>query len=210
MADPHSLRLTDQQLRAHRAHRLSTKRASPTISKTSRLGSDEHRALHPFMLIPAMRHGDLTLFETLGYRDLCRPGLRRSGPGARRSGRGRAHHAMDQCRSTMSWLRHLGRSVIFERLAKPHFDMETDEARITEAMPHVERIMEVFGETLSAAPYFGGADATLADAYMIGHMFYASICPDTEKLVAGNRPISDWLARMNERESVKSTVPSFG
>ncbi len=172
------------------------------------MGSDEHRELHPFKLIPAMRHGDLTLFESLAIatyvdRAFDGPALVPADP--------------VEAARTMQWVsvfndvvvRHLGRSVIFERLAKPHFDMETDEARIKEAMPHVERIMEVFGETLSAAPYFGGADATLADAYMIGHMFYASICPDTEKLVAGNRPVSDWLARMNERESVKSTVPSF-
>ena len=39
--------------------------------------------------------------------------------------------------------RQLGMGVIFERLAKPHFGMETDEAVIAENLPKVERIFGI-------------------------------------------------------------------
>lgn len=173
------------------------------------MGSDQHRALHPFALIPAMRHGDLILFETLGIATYVD-----------RAFDGPALVPVDpvEAARTMQWIsafndyvvRHLGRSVIFERLAKPHFGMETDEARIAEAMPHVERIMGVYDDALAARPYFGGDGATLADAFIIGQMFYASICPDTADMVAGKPHIGAWMDCMNERQSVQATVPPFG
>lgn len=173
------------------------------------LSSPEHAVRHPFGLIPAMRHGDVRLFETLGiatYVDRAFEGpplIPADALGAAR---------------TMQWVsafndfvvRHLGRAVIFERLAKPHFGMETDEARIAEAMPQVVRIMDVCDETLAAAPYFGGDDPTLADFFIITQMFYAAICPDTEQMIADKPAITAWMDRMNERDSVKATVPPFG
>ncbi len=173
------------------------------------LSSPEHAARHPFGLIPAMRHGDIRLFETLGIATYVDRAF--DGPALVPA------DALGAAR-TMQWVsaftdfvvRHLGRAVIFERLAKPHFGMETDEARIAEAMPKVERIMDVYDETLAAAPYFGGDNATLADFFIIAQMFYAAICPDTETMIASKPAITAWMDRMNERDSVKATVPPFG
>ncbi len=173
------------------------------------LGSPEHRARHPFGQIPAMRHGDVQVFETLGIATYVDRTF--DGPALVPA------DALGAAR-TMQWVsafndfvvRHLGRAVIFERLAKPHFGMETDEARITDAMPQVERIMDVYAETLAAAPYFGSETATLADFFIIAQMFYAAICPDTEAMIAGKPAIVSWMDRMNERDSVQATVPPFG
>lgn len=162
----------------------------------------------PFGRMPALRHGDLTLFESLAIatyvdRAFDGPALVPAEPVA--------------AARTMQWIgafndvviTNLGRAVLFERLGKPYFGQETDEEKIKAAMPKVEHILDVLDNTLANAAYLGGSEATLADAYFIPHMYFATLCPDTQALVAGKRHIGRWMDRMNERDSVKATVPVF-
>jgi len=172
------------------------------------LESPDYIELNPFARMPAMRHGDVTLFEALAiatYVDKAfdGPPLVPAEPVA--------------AARTMQWISafldmvavHLGRGVLYERLAKPYFGQPTDEEKIKASLPKVERIMQVLDDALGKSAYFGGKAATLADAYYISQFHYVPMCPDTEALVATKDNIGRWMERMNERASVKSTVPVF-
>lgn len=166
----------------------------------------DYLAISPFGRIPALRHGDITMFESLAIATYVDKAF--DGPALVPA------DAVGAAR-TMQWVyvfndivaQHLGRGVIFERLAKPNFDMVTDEDKIRESMPRVEKILDVVDGALAKDPYLGGADPTLADAYYIAQLFYAVFCPDTEALMASKKNIGAWMERMNQRDSVQATVP---
>lgn len=172
------------------------------------MGSEEHLRLNPMGKIPVLVHGDNTIFETLAiaaYLDAHFDGPRLIPEGA------------DGVR-TLQWIsvmndtvqRQLSMGVIFERMAKPQFGMETDEAVIAENLPRVERLLPALDAVVSDGGHFGGSEPTQADWQMLPTLFYASLCPDTQGLLAAQSNLSGWLARMNERPSVQATVPQMG
>lgn len=172
------------------------------------MGSEEHLKLNPFGKIPVLVHGDNTIFETLAiaaYLDAHFDGPRLIPEGA-------ASVRTLQWISTMNDTvqRQLGMGVIFERLAKPHFGMETDEAVIAENLPKVERIFAALDTAVADGGHFGGTEPTQADWQLLPTLYYASLCPDTQGLLAAQGNLSGWLDRMNERPSVQATVPQMG
>jgi glutathione S-transferase len=166
----------------------------------------DFREISPYGRIPAMRHGDLVLFESLAiatYVDKAfdGPPLVPADPvGAAR---------------TMQWVYafndtaaiHLGRHIFFERIAKPLMGQTPDGATVNAALPHAAHVLDVIEQALNGTPYFVGDAVTLADLYHLPLLYYATLCDDTRPLIAPKRNIAAWMQRMNRRDSVKSTKP---
>ena len=63
---------------------------------------------------------------------------------------------------------------------------------------------------LAGQDYFAGASPTLADFYALPILHYLSQVPDGESALASCGALTAWMARMNGRDSVSSTVPQLG
>ncbi|MBT7648770.1 MAG: glutathione S-transferase family protein, partial [Rhodospirillaceae bacterium] len=153
--------------------------------------SEEHLALNPFGKIPVMKHGETVIIESLAiaaYLDAHFGGPRLIPEGAAGV-------------RTMQWIgsfndsvqSQLNMGVVFERVAKPMFGMETNEETIAENMPKVERMMPVLDAAVANGGHFGGNEPTQADWYFVPSINYAAMCPDTQDLVAAQPNLSDWL-----------------
>ncbi len=173
------------------------------------LDAADYDKLHPFRRMPAMHHGDVHLFETLAivtYADRAFDGpalVPADAVGAARC---------------MQWVsvhndvlaNEVGRSILFERLGKPHFGMEPDEARIAAALPGAGHALGVLDDALSSSPYLAGKEPSIADHFVLPVAFYATLAPDTQAMVAGRKHLSACIERMNARPSVQATMPNFG
>jgi len=166
----------------------------------------DYRVISPFGRIPALRHGDLALFESLAiatYVDKAFDGPPLVPADAIAAAR------------TMQWIYafadtaaiHLGRHIFFERIAKPLMNQKTDEATIRSALPRAARVLDIVDAALADTAHFAGDRWTLADAYYLPLLHYATLCPDTQPLIAPKANIATWMERMNDRDSVKATEP---
>jgi glutathione S-transferase len=165
-----------------------------------------YRTISPFGRIPAMRRGDLTLFESLAIATYVDKAF--DGPALVPSdavGAARAMQWIYAFNDTAAI--HLGRHIFFERIAKPLMGQTTDEAAIRAALPHAAEVLDIVDGALATTAYFAGDSWTLADAYYLPLLYYATICPDTLALIAPKRNIAAWMERMNRRDSVKDTQP---
>lgn len=169
-------------------------------------GSDQHKALHPFGRVPAMKHGDVHLYETLAiatYADLAFDGLKLQ-PAAPR---GRA--LMMQWTSVVIdyVYQYAVHDVVIERLAAPSRGREPDEEKIKNAIPHVKHCMSVIDRALGGTPYLAGADLSLADLYVAPIVSYLKMLPEGQEALAGLSAIDDWFDKVSARPSFPATMP---
>jgi len=169
------------------------------------MGSEEHLRLNPFGKIPVLTHGDTVIYESLAiaaYLDthFGGPRLLPDGPDSVRTMR-RIGAYNDSVQKALTM------GVIFERMAKPMFGMETDEQTVAASLPKVERMLPVIDAALAEAPWFRGAEPNQADWYFVPCMAYATQCRGVQEMIAAQPHLTDWFARVSARESFAATVP---
>mgnify|MGYP000694305839 CR=1 FL=1 len=165
----------------------------------------EYRKVHPFGKIPAMRHGDFQVYETMAMakyidRAFDGPALQPDAP--------RPRAVMDQWISaTLDYFyAAMVRKLVFERLVAPAQDRAPDEALVQSALPEIDLQIRVLADALDRTPYLAGEDMTLADLFVQPVLFYVNFTPEGRERLAGT-PILDWLDRMNARDSAEATMP---
>jgi len=166
----------------------------------------EYRSIHPFGKIPAMRHGDFLLYETLAitkYVDQAFDGplLQPESP--------RPRALMNQWISaTLDYLYDaMVRKLVFERLVARVKGRAPDEALVRSALPDIDLQVRVLAETLERSPYLAGDAPTLADLFVQPLLFYVNFTPEGRERLAAVPPVGDWLDRMNARDSAERTMP---
>jgi glutathione S-transferase len=174
----------------------------------SDLGSDAHAKLHPFRKMPAMRHGDFTLYETgaiARYIDAAFPGpaLQPSDIKARAIMDQWISAASDYCYQTMI------REIVIQRVLVPMRGGKPDEAMIKAAWPKTEYQLDVIEKTLAASPYLAGNALSLADLFMLPILFYVKMQPEGGPQFAKHKAISAWFDRMAARPSFGATMPEL-
>ncbi|NKB50139.1 MAG: glutathione S-transferase family protein [Alphaproteobacteria bacterium] len=168
--------------------------------ETVALGSDEVRAVHPFGKVPSLAHGDFVIYETSA---ICRyvdeafdgPPLQ---PG---DIKGRA--LVEQWISSLNrnYDTDMIRHVVRERLYAPLRGLEPDEAKIADALPRLEREMEVLDSQLGQSAYICGGDVTLADLFLVPMMSGFQQTPEGQNALEGRDNIAEWWERMAARPS---------
>ena len=168
--------------------------------------SPEIDALHPFGKVPAFRHGDLTLFETIAIG--CYVDDAFDGPALQpKNGNARARMLqwvsayIDNTYPAMF-------PLVYQRLVVPTQGGTSDEDVIAEAVPKVRRQLEVFDGALADAPWLAGDDFSLADMFPAPMVFYLRIMPEGESLLAGIGNLGRWYEVVAGRQSFGATVPS--
>ena len=151
-----------------------------------------HLALHPFGKMPAMRHGDLRLFETLAiavYIDTafggsCQPGT-----------------PLERARM-LQWISAAMDNVYPIAVAALAEAQQGDR----EVLSAARAALAPFEQALSGTPYVDSAALTLADLFLFPMVDFAIAVAGTD-LLAGYAHLPRWHDRIGQRRSSQETTP---
>lgn len=162
--------------------------------------TEAYRALNPFMRIPVLQHGDVTVYETqaiVRYLDAVLPG-----PSLIPSDL-LAATRMNQLMGINDWylFPKVSATIGFHRIVGPLLmGVPGDEAVIAAAVPDAEHICGVISDFLGDRPFLTGAQLTLADLMIYPHLFMLSQTPEGRKILDGT-PLGAWVGRISARPS---------
>jgi glutathione S-transferase len=167
---------------------------------------EEYRKLHPFARVPAIEHGDYRLYETqaiLRYIDAIYP------EPPLQPGEPQAIGRMNQVIGINDWylFPQAARIIAFQRIVGPVImGIEPDEAACAAAVPDLERCVRELNRLLGDQPFMAGDRLSIADLILAPQLFYLSITPEG-RAVMKDTALLAWLGRMEERPSMKATLP---
>ncbi len=172
----------------------------------TRPGSPENLAVHPFANVPAMSHGDFRCYETAA---ICRYVDEAFDGPALQPGDAKGRALMTQWISAANhyYDTDIIRHVVLERFAPRLFERAADEARITDAMPRIEREMEVLDAWLGDHAFLAGDDVSIADFFLLPILFYFQVTPEGKPLCDGAAGVTRWWGAMSSRPSFAATNP---
>ena len=175
--------------------------------ETVDLGSPELKALHPFGKIPILRHGDLTLFETIAigrYVDEAfdGPPLQPSDPAERAVMSQWASAIIDYVYPAL--IRH----YLLDGYVRPKFAGQPPNRKAIEAaLPDLESNLGILEEALSGRDAFVGDRPNLADYLLLPILHYMQGPPESAEMMGRLPGVSAWLESMSSRPSAQQTVP---
>lgn len=168
--------------------------------------SPEIKAISPVGKIPAMRHGDVALFETraiCGYIDALFPGpkLIPAEP-----------VAAAICEQWMSVVTTYVDIILLRQYLIGYFfpgtpDGSPDRVRIDAAVPKIGAVFEMLEAELTRHPYLGGDSFTLADIMLFPLVNFLPRAPESAALLQQSPHLRAWFDRINARPSAIATVP---
>jgi glutathione S-transferase len=166
----------------------------------------EFRETHPFGRIPALRHGDFVLYETMA---ICRYVDEAFDGPTLQPAEVRARALMVQwVSSTLDYFYPaMIRKLVFERLVAPAQGRDADEALVAESVPEIEHQADVLGRALDGRSYLAGEAASIADLFVFPLLFYVNFAPEGRAILAGAAALAAWLERMSGRASAQATMP---
>ena len=172
---------------------LAEKGVEHTLSRVD-FGRPEHLAVHPFAKIPAMRRGNLTLFESSAiatYADLEfeGPSLTPSDPVAA---------ALMQ-----QWVT-AGVDYLYPAFVKPGLSKEpaSEDDKLLR-----DRAGKAMDQALSKSDYLAGDMLSIADLEIVPMVNYFSRFDDGVEFLSQHPPVAAWLERMRARPSFKAVIP---
>ncbi|MEM7444749.1 MAG: glutathione S-transferase family protein [Pseudomonadota bacterium] len=168
------------------------------------LGSDALYALHPFGKIPAFKHGDVQLFETIAigqYADgaFDGPSLQPADPVGQAK--------MSQWNSAI--IDYVYPVAIKDYLLKKIFAPESgpDQAALQEAREKLGPQFDAMNAALGDSGYFAGSGPSIADYMAFPIIWYLRSDAEVGPMIAERHALADWADRMEQRESASTTVP---
>ncbi len=162
-------------------------------------GSHEHLALHPFGKMPAFQHGAVVLYETLAIAHYIDHAFA-----------GRPLQPVDALgqADVLRWISIIN-SYVFptmnrfmkERLVRPAFGFDPDEAFLAEARAGLLLQMRLIDEAVAEGGFLVGSEMTLADSFLLPQLLFFTRTPEGSALLARSPAASEWLSRMQARPS---------
>ncbi len=166
--------------------------------------SEAYLKLHPFGRVPALVHGDFTLYETqamLRYIDDLYPEPPFVPADARAAAR------MNQLVGINDWylFPKAAAVIVFQRIIAPVFrGSAPDEAAIAEAMPMARTCVTELDRLLGTQRFFAGEQLTIADLMLAPQLDFLAATPEGKTLMKETRLVA-YLERMNARPSMLAT-----
>jgi glutathione S-transferase len=166
----------------------------------------EYRKIHPFARIPAMRHGDFVLYETLAICTYVDDAF--EGPPLMPSDARARARAFQWVSATLDYLYpSMVRKLVFERLVAKFQGRAPNEALVREGIPEITHQARVLQDTLARAPYLAGEAMSIADMFLLPVIFYVNFTAEGQRILDGAPALGEWLARMSGHASVEATMP---
>ncbi len=164
---------------------------------------EEHRARHPWGKIPVLEHDGLQVYETAAvtrYIDEAFQGT------ALQPATPRDRARMMQAIGIIDSYGYPAAitTLVVERAVNPRFGRPTDEAKITAALPDVERTLDALAGLLGDDPWLAGT-FSLADLHAAPVFVYLRMTPEGAAMLAQRPSLGAWWERMAARTSMPAT-----
>lgn len=171
--------------------------------------SDQARALHPGGMIPAMRHGDRTLFESRAITRYIDEAF--DGPPLM------PRHPWKAAQAEQ-WLAYVATSVdkaVIRELVHAYFfsqkpDKSPDRDVVDHAAKRIERQFAALGKALETTGYLSGDSFGLADMYAMPIISQSRVTPEGKELMAKTPSLLAYYEKHKTRPSFANTAPPRG
>jgi glutathione S-transferase len=168
----------------------------------------DHLQRHPFGKIPVLVHDDFLLYET---QAICRyideafdgPSLQPNSPRARARVAQVIGVLDSYAYQPMVW------GVFVQRVLIPLRGGVADEAVIDDALPRVEKTLDVLDSFIGTAQFLSGESPTLADLHAYPMLAYLRLAPEGRSAMSRRPAIERWLRRMTTRPAVSETRTEY-
>ncbi|MGE0008870.1 MAG: glutathione S-transferase family protein [Parvibaculaceae bacterium] len=166
---------------------------------------DAYRRLHPFLRIPALRHGDFVLYETAAINRYVDEAF--VGP-ALQPVQAESRARMTQIMSmTDSYAyRPLVWDVYVERVGNPSKGKATDEARVAAALPRARTYLQALHHLMGRQAFLADEFPTLADFHAAPVFGYFLATGEGRDLVSGFPRVARWWERISATAAWKRAV----
>jgi glutathione S-transferase len=165
-------------------------------------------ALHPLGKIPAMRHGDFTLFESAAiaaYIDRGFPGPRLFSDDARTAAR--IEQWVSICNVSLIPMT-TGYAVQYFFPSGP--DGKPDRAIVDPAIPGMQKALAILDKAVAATGFLAGDGFTYADINLLPALAFLHDCPESCDAIAALENLTAYFKKHSARPSfVKTVPPSF-
>ncbi len=172
------------------------------------LKKPEHLARHPYGRIPAMRHGDVELFESTAICAYVNGAF--DGPSLV-PGDPVEHARMVQWISATNdyIVPTVLRGDIAAIFAPPGLDVETDEDKIRAMRPAIHEQIRILDDGLSARIWLAGDAVSITDLLLAPILHYLGNTLDGLEFFEGHDNIGRWWHAVSDRRSFQATIPPF-
>ncbi len=172
----------------------------------ARAHTPEIEAIHPLGKMPAMRHGELALFESKAiatYVDKSFPGPKLIPEDPRGAAQVEQWVSFVSTAVDLCLVRTYLLSYFFPKTA----DGKPDRAAIVGVLPAMQKQIDLLDKTVAKTGYLAGNGFTLADIYLLPILYYVQRCPEGGEMLKAARNLAAYFARHSERPSFKASTP---
>jgi glutathione S-transferase len=167
--------------------------------------SPELNAIHPYGLMPCLRHGSVMLFESkaiMSYIDRVMPGPKFMPEDPVEMALTEqwiafANHKVDRC--------------MIREYVVPHYfaDKEKgpDRVRMQAALPDIDRQAAVLDRAVAATGYLVGGRLTMADINLLPMVYYTRTLPEGKAIIAAQPNLTAYVDRLSALPSFVATAP---
>jgi glutathione S-transferase len=166
---------------------------------------DAYRKLHPFLKIPAFRHGDFVLYEAAAINRYVDEAF--MGPALQpAASENRARMAQIMSMTDAYAYRPLVWDVYVERVANPSEGKPTDESLIRAALPKARTYLQALHYLMGRQAFLADETPTLADFHAAPVFGYFLEAPEGRQLTVEFPRITQWWERISATPAWKSAV----
>lgn len=156
---------------------------------------DPYRRIHPFGRIPALRHGDFTLYETCAinrYVDEAfdGPPLQPESPAKR------ARMTQIMSMADNYGYRPLVWDIYVERVSNPKEGKAPDESRVASALPQARVYLQALDNLINGFKFLADDRPTLADFHTAPVIGYFVQAPEGREMLSAFPRLTTWWERV--------------
>lgn len=171
--------------------------------------SDQAKEIHPGGMIPVMKHGDRTLFESRAITRYIDEAF--DGPPL-------VPRDPWQAAQTEQWIAYVATSVdkaVIRELVRGHFfsgkpDRSPDREKIDRVKPRVFHQMSVLGKAVEKTGFLSGDSFGLADMYAMPIISQSRVTPEGKEAMAASPSLMAYYEKHKVRPSFAETAPPRG
>jgi glutathione S-transferase len=163
-------------------------------------------AVHPFARVPALRHGAITIFETVAITRYIDEAF--SGPALQPDTplhRARLQQIIAAADSYAYWP--LVRQVFSHGVFRPALALDADAAELRRGLDASPRVLSAFEQLISGDTFLVPGDMTLADLHLAPMLIYFAMVPAGANAVSACPKLSRWLELMRTQAALSETRP---
>jgi glutathione S-transferase len=166
---------------------------------------EAYRKLHPFLKIPAFRHGDFVLYEAAAINRYVDEAF--MGPALQPvAAENRARMTQIISMTDAYAYRPLVWDVYVERVSNPSEGKPSDEALIASALPKARTYMQALHHLMGRQAFLAEETPTLADFHAAPVFGYFLEADEGRQLVAEFPRIARWWERISATSAWKQTI----